>query len=82
MAAPDFAQLLTYLEALGFRADPEPLTSRLVPAIAKKKLISSAEVTVFRYSRERHKGSQMYLSVYTEPLPPRSKFDEWKTSTG
>ncbi|MBK3780104.1 hypothetical protein G3A43_07525 [Paraburkholderia aspalathi] len=82
LSAADFAQLLIHLEALGYRVDPEPLTAQLLPTITKKKLISGAEVSVFWYSRERHRGQPMYVTIDTVPLPPRSKFEEWKTSTG
>jgi hypothetical protein len=80
MAAADFAQMLIHLETLGFRVDPEPLTSRLLPAIKKRDVISSAEVSVFWYSSVRHKGSPMSVIVDTEPLPPRNKVVEWKSA--
>lgn len=82
LSAADFAQFLMHLEALGFRVDPLPLTEQLLPGIQKKKLLSSAEISVCWYSRTRHRGDAMFVTVDTIPPPPCSAVQEWKTSTG
>lgn len=53
LSAAETAFLLINLEELGFRVDPTPLISELLPSLGKRRLLSSAELSVFWYSRTR-----------------------------
>lgn len=82
LSAADFAELLIHLEEMGFRVDPGPLVEYLAPSLKAKKLLSSAELSVFWFARVRHRGEPRTISVDITPLPVRSSMREWKTSTG
>lgn len=63
MAAADVAQTLIHLECLGFRVDPEPLISRLLPTLKRDYLITTSELSIFWYARRHHRSSPMSIRI-------------------
>jgi hypothetical protein len=61
----DVAFLLIIFERLGFRTEPGLLVDSLLPTISKqeKKILSSSELEIFWYYKERYKNSPISLGV-------------------
>lgn len=81
LPAADCASLLIQLEELGFLVDPAPLTSELLPSLGKRRLLSSAELSVFWYSRTRGRNPPSRVKPHGAQHGMRP-LQSWKTSEG
>jgi hypothetical protein len=84
LSTADVAALLIVCERLGFRVDPAPLVEAVMATLLKRKLLTNAELCVFWFGQERHKGEAVSLcagerrEVYLTQVAERTL----KTSTG
>ena len=61
LSTADVAALLIVCERLGFRVDPAPLVEAVKATLLKRKLLTNAELCVFWFAQERHKGEAVSL---------------------
>ena len=63
LSAAEIAELLILLERCGFNTNPKPLADLLLPEISSKPILTSAELSVFWFTRNRHKNAPLSLGV-------------------
>lgn len=63
ISAVDLANAMMRLEEAGLLIDPAPLCEALLPALAGRKFLTAAELSVYWHARERHRRAPLILAT-------------------
>lgn len=63
LSSADFANLMIYMERLGFNINPLPLIKLILPTISDRSYVSEEECRLLFYEKRRHRYQPLILSA-------------------